>query len=482
MDAPGRRNLMIHVPLIRWGEVYKSQDAEKVVHFDTGEPIAEVSQALPGMVRRDMRKSQGARDALRAIPCTELAKMVQKAGELFMSAELAIGDDAQTPAAFVRQQSASTGLPEHMCRKNMDKIAFVLGQMDRILDALTRGLDLSLLTAGHGQDAAGRLLSYQAETDALGMVLPSNSPGVHTLWMPVVALQIGLVLKPGPQEPWTPYRMVQAMIQAGVPPRAFSIYGGGGDVGAAVLESCGRTMLFGSQATVDQHGGNPRVQVHGPGYSKILVGEDRIDNWRDYLDIFVDSVLLNSGRSCINCSGIWVPRHGREIAEAMAGELAKVQALPPEDPQALLAAFTVPGVAEAVSGAIDDDLQASGSKDLVAEARGTPRLITREHCGYLLPTLIHCESPAHPAAKKEFMFPFATVVECPQDQMLSQIGPTLVGTGITDDPKFRRQLLDCRQIDRLNLGPVPTTKLDWLQPHEGNIVDFLYRARAFQAA
>ena len=39
---------MIHVPLIRWGEVYKSQDAEKVVHFDTGEPIAEVSQALPG--------------------------------------------------------------------------------------------------------------------------------------------------------------------------------------------------------------------------------------------------------------------------------------------------------------------------------------------------------------------------------------------------------------------------------------------------
>jgi len=36
-------------------------------------------------------------------------------------------------------------------------------------------------------------------------------------------------------------------------------------------------------------------------------------------------------------------------------------------------------------------------------------------------------------------------------------------------------------IDRLNLGPVPTTKLNWLQPHEGNIVDFLFRARAFQS-
>jgi hypothetical protein len=40
--------------------------------------------------------------------------------------------------------------------------------------------------------------------------------------------------------------------------------------------------------------------------------------------------------------------------------------------------------------------------------------------------------------------------------------------------------VDCTAIDRLNLGPIPTTKLDWLQPHEGNIIDFLYRSRALQ--
>ena len=37
-------------------------------------------------------------------------------------------------------------------------------------------------------------------------------------------------------------------------------------------------------------------------------------------------------------------------------------------------------------------------------------------------------------------------------------------------------------VDRLNLGPIPTIKLDWLQPHEGNIVDFLFRARALQVS
>ena len=83
-------------------------------------------------------------------------------------------------------------------------------------------------------------------------------------------------------------------------------------------------------------------------------------------------------------------------------------------------------------------------------------------------------------ANTEFMFPFVSVVECPEAKMIERIGPTLVATGITNDQGLRRRLLECTHIDRLNLGPVPTIQLNWLQPHEGNIVDFLFRARAFQ--
>ena len=85
-------------------------------------------------------------------------------------------------------------------------------------------------------------------------------------------------------------------------------------------------------------------------------------------------------------------------------------------------------------------------------------------------------------AKREYMFPFATVVECPQERIIEAIGPTLVCSAITNDPAFRRRLVDAVNIDRLNIGPVPTIQLNWLQPHEGNIVEFLFRARAFQMA
>ncbi len=469
---------MIHIPVLRWGEPYKSLDIDKVVHFDTGEALAEVGRANAALIERDMRKAQKARDALREIPIADLLQMMKKAGELYVEAELPLGDGTQTPDQFVRMQSATTGLPEHMCRFNMKKNHFVLSQMDKILDSLTRGLDLNILSRGYGVESRGVPVSYQAQSPVLGLVLPSNSPGVHTLWLPIIPMQIGLVLKPGPQEPWTPYRMAEAFYRAGVPKQAIAIYPGLGDVGAAVLASCPRSLIFGGTATVERYKGDPRVQAHGPGFSKVLLGDDVVDDWRKYLDLMVDSVFVNSGRGCINCSGVWASRHTKEIAEALAERMGPVTPLPPEDQKASLAAFTVPGQADAVSADIDKDLQTVGAQDMTAKFGA--RLVKKERCDYLRPTVIHCDSPGHPAAKKEYMFPFCTVVACPQEKMLEQIGPTLVCSGITNDRKFQRALLDATHIDRLNIGPIPTIQLNWLQPHEGNIVDFLFRARAFQ--
>ena len=110
------------------------------------------------------------------------------------------------------------------------------------------------------------------------------------------------------------------------------------------------------------------------------------------------------------------------------------------------------------------------------------RLVEQERCSYLRPMVVHCESPENSIAMKEYMFPFSTVVECPQDEMLKRIGPTLVGTGLTNDESWIKQLTSATHIDRLNIGPIPTTRLNWLQPHEGNIIDFLFRSRAYQVS
>ncbi|MFM8890366.1 MAG: aldehyde dehydrogenase family protein, partial [Planctomycetia bacterium] len=308
--------------------------------------------------------------------------------------------------------------------------------------------------------------------------LPSNSPGVHTLWLPVIALGVGLVMKPGSQEPWTPYRMAAAMIEAGIPAEAIGLYPGATDVGASILANCRRSMIFGSAKTVEQYRANPGVQVHGPGFSKIILGDDCVDGWERYLDVMAESIAANSGRGCINASAIYASRHTREIAAALADRIGPIDVRPPHAPDAKLAAFTIPGAAKSIWGQIEGGLAAAGVTHMTA-AHG-PRFVEGERCGWLRPVVVHCSSPDPEIARAEYMFPFVSVVECPQRQVLERIGPTLVCTAITEDAAFQAALIDSTAIDRLNLGPIPTTKLDWLQPHEGNIIDFLYRSRALQ--
>jgi acyl-CoA reductase-like NAD-dependent aldehyde dehydrogenase len=323
-------------------------------------------------------------------------------------------------------------------------------------------------------------MSFFPRGQTLGVVLPSNSPGVHSLWAPAIPLKIPLVLKPGSAEPWTPYRMAQALFLAGCPREAISFYPADHAGAGEILRSSGRGMLFGDTGSTGAWKNDPRVELHGPGYSKVLIGEDLIESWPDYLDVLVRSILDNGGRSCVNASGVWVPSHGDEIAEALAERLARVRPRDADDPEAQLAPFADPAVAARISSVLDASLD-EDAEDVTARAR-RQRLVEHRGCTYLLPTIVRCRSTAHPLANREYLFPFATVVEAPREELLAAMGPTLVLTAITRDRTLIDRLLASPRIDRLNIGPIPTPRVSWDQPHEGNLFDHLYARRAFQTA
>ena len=341
-------------------------EVDEVVHFATGEPMARVSRANGGLIQRDMRKAQRARDVLRQIPIDDLIERVGKAGELYTNGELPMGDGTQTPDR-VRSRAIGEHRPSRASLPREHEEEHVRARRDAHASSPRSRADSSS-TCSHAATAksAACRSAIRLRARCSGWCCRRIRPGVHTLWLPIIPMQIGLVLKPGPQEPWTPYRMAEAFFQAGIPREAISVYPGEAEVGAAVLASCDRSLVFGGTPTVDRYRGNPKVQAHGPGFSKILLGDDEVDNWEKYLDLMVDSVFANSGRGCINCSGIWASRHTREIADALARRLAAVRPLPPEHPEASLAAFTVPGVADAVSQSIDADLKAPGVTDVTA--------------------------------------------------------------------------------------------------------------------
>ena len=472
---------MLHIPLLRKGEPYKSLDIVRVPHHRTREPSVEISQANVGLIRRDLLDQEKGKRSLEAFTCAELIEMCARAAEIFAHDELPIGDEMQSPQSYVEQVSATTGLPFRLARRNMEKISGVMAEMEIVLKGLTRNLDLRILDSGFGE-IQGQAVSFFPRTQSLGVVLPNNSPGVHSLWVPAIALKTPLVLKPGSAEPWTPYRIIQAFIKAGVPREAFS-YCPSGHAGAnEILHRTGRGMVFGDVNSTAPWQGDSRVEVHGPGYSKILIGDDCIDEWEEYLDIMVTSILENGGRSCVNASGVWVSAHAEEIAEALAKKLAEVVPRAADDEQAQLAPFVDANVAARISAMIDGGLQQPGARDVTASFRGSERLVEWQGCAYLLPTIVLCDDYEHPLANREFLFPFASVVKVKQDEVPEVIGPSLVVTAITRDRRLIRKLLSSPQVDRLNLGAVATNQISWDQPHEGNLFEHLYARRAFQQA
>ena len=470
---------MLHIPILRKGRPYRSLDVQRAVHHRTREPFVEISQANVGLIRRDLLDQQEAQKILAAFTTTELMAMSRQAAEYFANDKLPLGDLAQTPQDYVEQVSATTGLPWVMVRRNMQKIRGVLAEIETVVRGLTRMPDLSVLDAGF-TEYEGLAMSFFPRGDSLGVVLPSNSPGVHSLWAPAIALKTPLLLKPGSAEPWTPYRMIQAFMKAGVPGEVFGYYPTDHAGAGEILRRCGRGMLFGDVGAAKMWKGDPRIEIHGPGYSKIVFGEDMVDDWEKYIDVMVDSISQNSGRSCVNASGVWTPRHGARIADALAQRLAKIEPRSASDEQAQIAPFADPAVAERLTKIVEQDLD-DDACDVTAKYRSGGRLAKFDGCSYLLPTVVHCNSPEHALANREFLFPFASVVEAPESEMPEILGPSLVVTALTANSKLIGRFLNSPLIGRLNLGPISTMKIAWDQPHEGNLFDHLYSRRAFQS-
>ncbi len=472
-----------HIPVLRRGRPYESLDKMNVVDHRNGSTLAQVSTINAGIIRKDLSRIAESRAALKRFSTNQLLEICVKAGEQFVSGTLPFGDKGhtQSPQQYIETLAATSGLPHVMVRRNMTKIQNALTNMKTVLNGLTRGLDLSIIDRGFGEQNGARV-SYFPTTQALGLVMPSNSPAVNSLWLPAIALKIPVIIKPGREEPWTPYRLIQAFIAAGCPAEAFGFYPTDHEGAGEILRSCGRALIFGDKTTTAQYANNPAIQIHGPGFSKILIGDDEIERWPEFIDLMVGAISDNGGRSCINVSAVVVPKYAAEIADALGKKLGPVAPTKPEDANARLSGFANPKMAEFIDASIEEGLKTPGATEATAKYRDGSRKVQLEGGTYLRPTIVHCDSFAHPLSNREFLCPYASVIQVPQSEMLKQIGPSLAVAAITKDNAFIEQLLESPLIERLNIGPISTMNVSWDQPHEGNMFEFLYKRRSIEFA
>src|SRR5260370_579854 len=65
-----------------------------------------------------------------------------------------------------------------------------------------------------------------------------------------------------------------------------------------VIRAADLAMVYGGQDVVDRYAQDPRVLTNGPGRTKILITAEY--DWREYLDVIVDSIANLGGMACVN--------------------------------------------------------------------------------------------------------------------------------------------------------------------------------------
>ena len=126
---------MLHIPILRRGQPYRSVEVCRTPNMRTGEPFVEISQANVGLIRRDLLKQAESRAALDAFSTRELLDICRRAADIFANDTLPLGDTPQTPQDYVEQLSATTGLPYVLVRNNMARFAASWQRWSRCFEA-----------------------------------------------------------------------------------------------------------------------------------------------------------------------------------------------------------------------------------------------------------------------------------------------------------------------------------------------------------
>ena len=239
----------------------------------------------------------------------------------------------------------------------------------------------------------------------------------------------------------------------------------------ALLRGADLGLVYGGEDVVRKYASDPSVLPQGPGRSKILI--TREVDWRDHLDVIVDSVSGHGGTGCVNTTAVFVESDPGPLCAALAERLAALPSLPPEDPAAV---FPVQPLATAKALQAHLQHRASGTKAWLGGERVLGEL--GDGSAVLRAAVHQLEHPEAPQAAAELPFPCVWVAPWTREVGLGPLRDSLVLTALTHDEDLVSALVQEPSIGNVYVGDQPTHRMESGLPHDGYLAEFLMRCKS----
>jgi acyl-CoA reductase-like NAD-dependent aldehyde dehydrogenase len=439
---------------------YRTRNRE-IVTSTAGLPVVELSMVPPLYVSRTV----GAQRKVAPLPVAQREKALANAADIFRTATVG-GLDFD---AYVELASQISGVPIAVTRAGARNVADAVGSA---FDAVRPAQPVGAARDWREERTRDGSAVWTRRGEVFAVHAAGNGPGVHGLWPQALALGYRVAVRPSRREPLTGHRLVNALRQAGFRPED-AVYLPTDHSGAdEIIRSADLAMVYGGQDVVDKYAIDPTVMVNGPGRAKILITADR--DWRDYLDLIVDSIANLGGMACVNTTAVLYEGDPAPLAAAIADRLATIEPLPTEDERAILPTQPV------------EKAQAL-AKHLGSKAAGTTPLLGADQvvavvgdgCAALRPAVHLLAAPDVDRLNIELPFPCVWVSPWSRAAGLGPLRQSLVINAITGDDDLIDALLGEPTVSNVYRGNHPTFYGAPEIPHDGFLADFLMRNKGF---
>jgi acyl-CoA reductase-like NAD-dependent aldehyde dehydrogenase len=455
---------LIPIDALGAGGEYRTRDRE-VIATTAGVAVAELTIVPPLYVSRTLR----AQRKVTPLPVERRAAALAGAADIFATGSIA-GLDFES---YVGLASRISGLPIAITR------AGALGVAEAVrcaFDAVRPARPVGAMPDWRDEGTRKGSAVWVRRGEVFAVHAAGNGPGVHGLWPQALALGYRVAVRPSRREPLTAHRLVFALREAGFRSED-AVYLPTDHAGAdELIRSADVAMVYGGQEVVDKYAADPTVIVNGPGRAKIVITADQ--DWRDYLDVIVDSIANLGGMACVNTTAVLCEGDPAPLARAIAERLAAIEPFPPDDERAVLPAQPIAKARELANY-------------LAAKAAGSTPALGADHVvadlgdGYaaLRPAVHVMAEPDVAKINVELPFPCVWVSGWSRraglEAGMDPLRHSLVVTAITGDEKLIDDLLAEPTVGNVYRGHHPTCYTAPEIPHDGFLADALMRNKGF---
>jgi acyl-CoA reductase-like NAD-dependent aldehyde dehydrogenase len=438
---------------------YRTRNRE-IIKDTAGVPVAESSVAPRLFVNRSIN----AQRTLLPMPAAQREAALTGAADVFVSSMIA-GLDFDS---YVELTCRVSGLPMAAARAGAHTVA----------ESLTTACDAVNPARPSGARPDWRELSstggavWARRGEVLAVHAPGNAPGVHGLWPQALMLGYRVAIRPSRREPFTAHRLIQALRQTGFRAGDALYLPTDHTVADDVIQAADLAMVYGGQDVVDRYAQDPRVLTNGPGRTKILITAEC--DWREYLDVIVDSIANLGGMACVNATAVLYEGDAAPLAHAIAERLSTIAPLPNTDERAVLPTTSI-------------DAAQALADHLAAKAAGTVAILGADGVvadlggGFaaLRPAVHLLPGPDPAKLNVELPFPCVWVSPWARADGVAPLRNSLVLSVITSDDALVDELVNEPTVTNVYRGRHATHYSAPHIPHEGFLADFLMRNKGF---